>query len=398
MALAVSVAGRAGVSSAAAAAAPTAAVLDVPTPLPRPPPSGWAAASSVFMAASGPPATAQTGRKRALLIGCNYAGTAQALGGCVNDAHCLAYLLRSRFGFREQDICMLTDASPVPELWPTRQNIFYRMAVRACRWAGEGWWWWLVVVATAKALSFCNPLTIPARTCFPPPPLSPHPTVVNDLQPGDSLFFSFSGHGTQVADPSGDEDDGLNEAILPCDHEVAGYITDDELNAGLINPLPPHTRLFAVLDACHSASLLDMEWIAKARPDGAFWKQEYRHAPSVWKGTAGGFAVAVSAARDRQTAADTSALSTDGAHTGAATYAFIAAIEAVGTAISHGALLASMKATLDSVNPGAAPPVGAAGGMLGRLLQGLMDAAGASGQTPALTSNLAFDLNAPLCI
>jgi hypothetical protein len=36
--------------------------------------------------------------------------------------------------------------------------------------------------------------------------------------------------------------------------------------------------------------------------------------------------------------------------------------------------------------------------MVGRLLQGLLDAAGASGQTPAITSNVAFDLNTPLCI
>jgi hypothetical protein len=39
------------------------------------------------------------------------------------------------------------------------------------------------------------------------------------LQPGMSLFFSFSGHGSQKQDYSGDEDDGMDETILPTDYQ-----------------------------------------------------------------------------------------------------------------------------------------------------------------------------------
>jgi hypothetical protein len=39
------------------------------------------------------------------------------------------------------------------------------------------------------------------------------------LQPGMSLFFSFSGHGSQKQDYSGDEDDGMDETILPTDFQ-----------------------------------------------------------------------------------------------------------------------------------------------------------------------------------
>jgi hypothetical protein len=311
------------------------------------------AAMTATAAQPPPPPGPPSGRKRALLVACNYAGTSAQLGGCINDAACLAHCLTTRFGFRPADVVQLLDTSPDPAAWPTRHNI----------------------LAAAHALAA-------------------------SAGPGDSLFFSFSGHGTQVPDPTGDEADGMNEAILPCDHEVAGYIIDDELNTALVNPLPPGAKLHAVLDACHAGSMLDLEWRAKARDGPIYWKQEYTHAPVVYKGTAGGWVVAFSAARDKQTAADTAALSGTGAHTGAATYAFIAALEATGGAGSYGELLARMKATLDAVNPGAAGPVGGAagGGMLGRLLTGLLDAAGASGQTPAITSNLAFDLNAPFAL
>jgi hypothetical protein len=38
--------------------------------------------------------------------------------------------------------------------------------------------------------------------------------LVNDVKAGDSLFFMYSGHGTQVKDLDGDEDDGLDEAYI----------------------------------------------------------------------------------------------------------------------------------------------------------------------------------------
>lgn len=37
-------------------------------------------------------------------------------------------------------------------------------------------------------------------------------------QSGDSLFFLFSGHGGQQEDQNGDEEDGMDETILPVDY------------------------------------------------------------------------------------------------------------------------------------------------------------------------------------
>lgn len=65
--------------------------------------------------------------------------------GCINDAKCLKYLLINQLGFKEQDIRILTD-DQAPGFWPTRRNIWEQIQ-------------WLV----------------------------------QGTQPGDSLFFSFSG-------------------------------------------------------------------------------------------------------------------------------------------------------------------------------------------------------------
>ena len=41
--------------------------------------------------------------------------------------------------------------------------------------------------------------------------------LVNGAARGDALFFHFSGHGAQQRDTTGDEADGYDETILPCD-------------------------------------------------------------------------------------------------------------------------------------------------------------------------------------
>ena len=46
-----------------------------------------------------------------------------------------------------------------------------------------------------------------------------------DVQPGDSLFFHYSGHGSQQPDPLGVEEDGMNEVILPGEQAKALYST-----------------------------------------------------------------------------------------------------------------------------------------------------------------------------
>ncbi|KAG8723453.1 Ca(2+)-dependent cysteine protease, partial [Ceratobasidium sp. 428] len=73
-------------------------------------------------------------------------------------------------------------------------------------------------------------------------------------RPGDHLFLYFAGHGTQIEDQDGDEDDGKDETIIPCDwatrfqHRDEGLIVDDLLRRNCINRLPAGSQLTAVFD------------------------------------------------------------------------------------------------------------------------------------------------------
>lgn len=70
---------------------------------------------------------------------------------------------------------------------------------------------------------------------------------------GDTLIFYYSGHGTYVADTSGDELDRRDEAICPHDYAQAGPIIDDDLRA-LVSGLAPGVNLDVVLDSCFSGT------------------------------------------------------------------------------------------------------------------------------------------------
>ena len=66
--------------------------------------------------------------------------------------------------------------------------------------------------------------------------------LVSGAQPNDSLFFHYSGHGSQEGDHDGDEVDGSDETICPLDYKSAGQIVDDEMNALLVQQLPRGAR------------------------------------------------------------------------------------------------------------------------------------------------------------
>ena len=87
--------------------------------------------------------------------------------------------------------------------------------------------------------------------------------LTQGCQPGDSLIFHYSGHGSQQRNRSGDEIDGFDETLLPLDFETQGMIVDDEINATIVRPLPPGVRLHAFIDACHSGTVLDLPFLCR---------------------------------------------------------------------------------------------------------------------------------------
>lgn len=66
------------------------------------------------------------------------------------------------------------------------------------------------------------------------------------------LVFHFSGHGSQVKDNTGTEDDGLSEILIPYDHDWNNPLLDKDL-AKIIDNSSEAKRI-VILDCCHSGT------------------------------------------------------------------------------------------------------------------------------------------------
>ncbi|KAK6916129.1 hypothetical protein RJ641_018990 [Dillenia turbinata] len=167
---------------------------------------------------------------------------------------------------------------------------------------------------------------------------------------GDSLVFHFSGHGSQVRDLTMDEIDGYDETLCPVDYETEGMIIDDEINATIVRPLPPGAKLHAIIDACHSGTILDLRYVCRMNREGYYVWEDHSCASATYKGTNGGLAVSFSACDDHQSSADTKAFSGNTA-TGALTYSFIQAVQNE-PGLTYGRLLNNMRHTIREAKTG----------------------------------------------
>ncbi|MGQ4645995.1 caspase family protein [Lyngbya aestuarii] len=121
-----------------------------------------------------------TPRKLALLVGINQYPQSErfvSLKGCVNDVELQRELLIHRFGFKANDILILTDNQA------TRQGILQGFEEH----------------------------------------------LIKQAKPGDVVVFHFSGHGSRVAEPSKVNPDQLNSTFVPADDGSLlqqGIVTD----------------------------------------------------------------------------------------------------------------------------------------------------------------------------
>ena len=77
-------------------------------------------------------------------------------------------------------------------------------------------------------------------------------------EPGDRIVVYYSGHGSQVPDEDGDEEDGLDETFVPTDYGQNGkrdqdMVIDDEL-ARALRALRDR-QVLLVADSCHSGTV-----------------------------------------------------------------------------------------------------------------------------------------------
>lgn len=141
--------------------------------------------------------------KKAFIVGINYKDSNNELYGCINDAE----NMREYLTFNEYtNIKILSDNTDEK---PTRENILNGM-----RW------------------------------------------LIENSSENDTLFFHYSGHGTNTMDYSGDEIDGLDEAICPLDFS-SGLITDDDIYKIFSQG---KGKIICVFDCCHSGTIMDLKY------------------------------------------------------------------------------------------------------------------------------------------
>ncbi|XBH97070.1 hypothetical protein VPH35_087353 [Triticum aestivum] len=165
--------------------------------------------------------------------------------------------------------------------------------------------------------------------------------LVQGCSSGDSLVFQFSGAGVQVPDCSGEERDGMDEAICPLDSFQQGPILDDEINQAIVRPLVHGVKLHAIVDACHSATVLDLPYQCTfSKQYGCLRWRDERPLNGAFKGTSGGQAVLISGSSNGKT--QMNMMPGPDATVGAMTHSFIRAVECE-PRTTYGHLLTSMR-------------------------------------------------------
>ena len=204
--------------------------------------------------------------KAALVIGINYTGHERGvLRGCINDTEKIIKFLKTRCGYTDDNIILLTDET---ENKPTKQNI----------------------------LNGLNNLAEKSKEC-------------------KELWFSYSGHGSYLYSNSNDpESDYKDEALVPLDYQTAGLIRDDTIYNNLVKKIPTDCKLFSIVDACHSGTSLDLPYVYRVDTGIKVNRPEENIC----------HAVKISGCRDNQTSADAYI---NGKFQGALTFAFIKTME-----------------------------------------------------------------------
>ena len=150
---------------------------------------------------------------KAILAGINYRQSDKnmQLNGCVNDALNMRSMLLKQYNFREQDIILLVDEEhEASNGFPTKDAI-----------------------------------------------LSSLKDAVSKSRSLESIWFHYSGHGASMKDTSGDEIDGKDEYLIPCDVYQNGIIIDDDMFKILNESKCP---VFLTIDCCHSGSACDLTY------------------------------------------------------------------------------------------------------------------------------------------
>lgn len=155
--------------------------------------------------------------KKALLIGITYKNdTNNRLYGCINDTYLMRSILSANFNVSINNFTLMNDDFNNKSLfYPSYDNIIRQIKN--------------FVIDINKNKTSC-------------------------------AYIFYSGHGYRLRDNNGDEIDGYDEQIVPVDFQSKGFISDD-LIFTILSGINKQTKLYFILDACHSGTITDLPFI-----------------------------------------------------------------------------------------------------------------------------------------
>ena len=164
---------------------------------------------------------------KAVFVGINYPGTGNALKGCIQDAILKFQYVAKYFGplTRENTHFLIDDLQELDRIDPSIRQKY------------------TVEIPTMDNIK---------KTLY---------WLTRDNKPGDVIYWHSSSHGSQMKDNNGDETDGQDECICPCDCDRVGFLRDDFIRER-INDMPQGSVFVADFDSCHSASIADLPELA----------------------------------------------------------------------------------------------------------------------------------------
>lgn len=222
----------------------------------------------------------QIKKRKALFIGINYYGTPYQLSGCITDIESL----NDKFG-SSYDVNIITDRTNKK---PTRSVI-----------------------------------------------LSEFAALLDSANSGDTVLFTFSGHGSYTIDLNREEIDGKDEMIVSSD--LQGVI-DDDFKTIIRQKLKTGATLIALFDSCHSGTILDLNYSYPSYTVGV--------SSSLDTIDTDGTVILISGCLDNQKSAEANIV--EGKMSGAMTWSLLETLKQYPTGLTWNTLLTNMRKLLNS--------------------------------------------------
>lgn len=251
-------------------------------------------------------------KRVAVIIGIDYLNQSGELQGCRRDATNVYTRMVENNLFAKENIAFLVDGTShasystpdLPVRMPTKANI-----LKAFEWVVD---------------------------------------LSNQSSSLETILLHYSGHGlysrqgeevaTNAQLDADNEDDGRHEYLVPLDFARSGMIVDDDVNR-LLARINPKVKCVALVDACHSETIFDLQYRYVAN------SKRIRHVEENSKCAVKCKCIMLSGCRDNQTSAD-APIGAFGAYEGAMTNAWLKVLDDTHLNVSCYDLLQRMRAHL----------------------------------------------------